>query len=66
VFFGANVTTAYSSNPSFAVASGLLTTGASFTNPKLAGLAPTTYIGAFGTTDWTDGWAEFLPNAKVY
>lgn len=66
VFFGSNVTTAYSGNPSFAVASGLLTSGASFTNSKLTGLTPTTYIGAFGTTDWTDGWAEFLPNAKVY
>ena len=66
VFFGSNVTTAYNANPSFAVASGLLTTGASFTNPKLAGLDTTTYVGAFGATDWTDGWAEFLPNAKVY
>ena len=67
VFFGSNVTTAYAANPNFEVAAtGLLTTGASFTNAKLAGLDTTTYIGAFGATDWTDGWAEFLPNAKVY
>jgi hypothetical protein len=61
------VTTAYAANPNFEVAAtGLLTTGASFTNAKWAGLDSTTYIGAFGSTDWTDGWAEFLPNAKVY
>ncbi|MFY8187032.1 MAG: hypothetical protein ACOVLC_03650 [Flavobacterium sp.] len=66
VFFGANVTTGYSANPTFEVASGLLTSGASFTNDKLTGLTPTTYIGAFGATDWTDGWAEFLPNNKAY
>ncbi len=25
-----------------------------------------TYRGAFGTTDWTDGWTEFRPQTKVY
>jgi hypothetical protein len=25
-----------------------------------------TFRGAFGTTDWTDGWAEFQPINKVY
>jgi hypothetical protein len=66
VFFGSNVTTAYPSNPSFAVSSGLLTSGASFANPKLSGLDTTTYVGAFGANDWTDGWAEFVPNNKAY
>lgn len=68
IAFGANVTTGYSANPSFAVTSGALTSGASFTHPKLTNsfFTTTTYRGAFGATDWTDGWAEFLPNAKVY
>ncbi|RAR50377.1 hypothetical protein [Flavobacterium lacus] len=66
VFFGANVTSGYSSNPSFAVTSGLLTSGASFTNSKLEGLDTTTYVGAFGANDWTDGWASFLPNSNPY
>ena len=26
----------------------------------------TTYRGAFGATDWTDGWAEFNPITKAY
>lgn len=66
IFFGTNVSTAYSSNPTFTVTSGSLTSGASFTNAKLAGLTPTTYVGGFGTTDWTDGWAEFNPISKTY
>jgi hypothetical protein len=66
VFFGANVVSGYSANPTFAVTSGLLTTGASFTNTKLSGLDVTTFRGAFGSTDWTDGWASFLPNNNAY
>lgn len=65
-FFGTNVITGYSSNPSFAVTSGSAATGADFTNSRLQGLTPTTYRGAFGATDWTDGWAEFNPVTKVY
>jgi hypothetical protein len=67
VFFGANVLEAYNSNPSFAVTSGQLTTGAAFTNPKLSTwFSPTTYRGAFGSTDWTDGWANFSPVSATY
>lgn len=66
VFFGANVVSGYTANPSFAVTSGLLTTGASFANSKLSGLDVTTYRGAFGANDWTDGWASFLPNSNTY
>ncbi len=66
IFFGTNVATGYSSNPTFTVTSGSLTSGASFTNPKLDGLEITTYVGAFGATDWTDGWAEFNPISKAY
>jgi hypothetical protein len=42
---------------------------ADFTNSRLtdAFFTPTTYIGAFdGTNDWTEGWAEFNPQSKVY
>ena len=40
--------------------------GAAFTNTKLAGLTPTTFRGAFGTTNWTNCWAEFSPQDEVY
>ena len=67
-FYGANTTNFYPLNPNFEVTSGLLTSGAEFTNAKLtnAYLTPTSYRGAFGTTDWTNGWAEFVPNLKQY
>lgn len=62
--FGANVPSAYPSNPNFGVASGTLASGASFAG--LTGLQTVTYRGAFGTSDWTDGWASFVPNANTY
>ncbi|HBB91810.1 MAG: hypothetical protein A2X22_14255 [Bacteroidetes bacterium GWF2_49_14] len=31
-----------------------------------AGLESTSYVGAFGTTDWTTGWANFTPQTSVY
>jgi hypothetical protein len=44
-----------------------LTSGASFTNSKLSSwFTATTYRGAFGATDWTEGWAEFKPITKEY
>jgi hypothetical protein len=41
----------------------ILLSGASFADAKLndAFFTPTTYRGAFGTTDWTSCWAEFNP-----
>ncbi|MCL6461427.1 MAG: hypothetical protein I4O51_06100 [Flavobacterium micromati] len=66
IFFGVKSNTGYEANPTFAVTSGLLASGASFTNAKLSGLTITPYVGAFGATDWTDGWAEFNPIAKAY
>lgn len=66
IFFGTNAATGYTTNPTFSITTGTLTTGASFTNAKLAGLSTTTYVGAFGATDWTDGWANFNPISKVY
>lgn len=63
----------YPSNPNFALAAGVagnnnLNSGANFADGKLAGgfFTTTTYKGAFGTSDWTDGWAEFQPLNKAY
>jgi hypothetical protein len=36
-------------------------TGSNFTNPNLAGFEVTTFVGAFGSTNWTAGWANFNP-----
>lgn len=38
--------------------------GASFFG--LSGYTTTTYVGAFGTTNWTSGWASFTPQTNVY
>jgi hypothetical protein len=38
--------------------------GASFFG--LSGFTTTTYIGAFGTTNWTSGWASFTPQTNPY
>jgi hypothetical protein len=64
----------YPTNPNFALAAGVagpnnLNTGANFGDAKLSGnpfFEVTTYKGAFGTTDWTDGWAEFQPLNKAF
>jgi hypothetical protein len=74
LFFAGFSIPTYPSNPNFAVTSGTLTTAgvASFTTEtKLANgnnftWTAVTYRGAFGTTDWTDGWAEFQPISKAY
>lgn len=69
IFFGTNTSTGYASNPDFRItSSGTLASGAAFTNAKLADafFTPTAYRGAFGSTDWTDGWAEFNPVTKTY
>ncbi len=31
-----------------------------------SGLESTNYVGAFGSTDWTTGWANFTPQTSVY
>ena len=66
VAFGSNVVNAYSAAPPLAVTSGSLSTGASFTDAILTSLQAVTFRGAFGATDWTSGWAEFLPNERAY
>lgn len=45
-------------------AGSVLLSGADFTG--LTGFENVDFRGAFGTTDWTLGWAEFNPNAKDY
>jgi len=72
IFFGSRVSDQYPSNPSLAVSAGTITTGALFTNGKFNEVNRANFfnksvgfIGGFGATDWTDGWAEFNPvNAK--
>ncbi|MBC7850747.1 MAG: hypothetical protein H7Y31_13485, partial [Chitinophagaceae bacterium] len=64
----------YPSNPNFGLVAGVagannLNTGANFGDAKLSGIPffeVTTYKGAFGTTDWTDGWTEFQPLNKAF
>jgi hypothetical protein len=66
IFFGNNVNTSYTSSPTFTVTSGALTSGASFTHPKLSSLENVNYRGAFSSTDWTAGWTEWNPINKQY
>ncbi|HLP49286.1 MAG TPA: PKD domain-containing protein [Chitinophagales bacterium] len=41
-------------------------TGASFTNPKLAGLTTGNFRGAIGTDNWATCWAEYSPQNEDY
>jgi hypothetical protein len=68
IFYGSNPRIFYAFNPNFEVTSGLLTSGASFVSPKLQNpfFQNVAFRGAFGTTDWTNGWAEFVPDLKSY
>jgi len=72
LFWGAQTSSTYPSNPNFTLVAGVagdnnLNGGSDFTDAKLtSGFTVTTYRGAFGATDWTDGWAEFQPLNKVY
>ena len=69
LFWGGQNSSTYPSNPNFAVTTGTLTNTGNFSDAKLSGntfFEATTYQGAFGTTDWTDGWAEFQPLSKAF
>lgn len=60
-------TPTYPSNPNFSVASGSLGSGAAFTSAKLSTFFQNVaFIGAFGSSDWTDSWTEFDPKNKTY
>ncbi|HRD80822.1 MAG: hypothetical protein IAE84_03990 [Saprospiraceae bacterium] len=72
VFFGARLADAYTA-PDFRVTTGTLATGAAFSNAKFNEANRSaffnknvTFRGAFGSTDWTTGWAEFKPVSKAY
>ena len=70
--YGSRIDDQYPTNPNFAVTSGTLTSGANFSYAKFSEANRTgffqtvAYRGAFGSTDWTDGWAEFNPVNKTY
>ena len=73
LFFGSRLPDAYPAAPDFRVSSGTLATGASFANAKFSEAVRTTFFdknvtfrGAFGSTNWAAGWAEFAPVTKVY
>lgn len=72
-YWGSRTSSTYPSNPSFVLGAGVagvnnLNGTANYTNAKLGSFfdKTLTYRGAFGGTDWTDGWAEFQPLNKVY
>jgi hypothetical protein len=57
----------YPSNPNFVLAAGgTLAAGAQFTGLPPFFESSVQFRGAFGSTDWTDGWAEFQPDSKAY
>lgn len=73
LYWGLQNSANYPSNPSFILVPGAagvnnLNTGANFGDAKLTGgfFETTEYKGAFGSTDWTDGWAEFQPVNKAF
>lgn len=43
-----------------------LLSGADFSNSNLQGLQNVSYKGAFGSTDWTQGWCNFDPQNTAY
>ncbi|CAN5186331.1 hypothetical protein BH09BAC3_BH09BAC3_01530 [soil metagenome] len=71
-FFGSNNPASYPSNPNFALGGtgslGSQTPSLLFADAKLQSFfdKSLTYKGAFGATDWTDGWSEFQPVSKAY
>jgi hypothetical protein len=75
-FYAGSSSASYAANPDFtlnttdATVSGKrLDQGAVFSDARLSGsfFTNTTYRGAFnGTTDWTDGWSNFVPITAQY
>ncbi|MEG2070816.1 MAG: hypothetical protein RR034_05530 [Bacteroidales bacterium] len=55
------------SKPNFALSSSsLLLNGADFSDAHLNGFEPVSFVGAFGTADWTQGWCNFDPQHTDY
>ncbi len=68
-FWGGQNSSNYPSDPNFTITTGALSSDANFSDAKLTGntfFEATTYRGAFGATDWTDGWTEFQPLNKAF
>jgi hypothetical protein len=69
MFWGGQTSSTFAANPDFTVSSGILSSGANFSDALVSGnsfFEAVSYRGAFGSTDWTDGWAEFQPLSKLY
>jgi hypothetical protein len=66
LFYGK--TSPYPANPDFGTlgVTGTSATGGDFSHAKLSTFTSTTYRGAFGGNDWTDGWSNFDPQNTVY
>lgn len=67
-FFGSRLNNQYPAHPNFSVNSGIISTGADFSNPVFneanrsnAFDKTIQFIGAFGTEDWTQSWSNFDP-----
>ncbi len=69
IFFASGkLASEYTGAANFAVTSGLLASGAAF-NAGVLGNAyfdKVSFRGAFGSTNWTNGWTEFNPKNKTY
>jgi hypothetical protein len=75
VFYAGSSSTSYAANPDFTlnttdatVTGKRLDQGGLFTDAKLTNSfwTSTAYRGAFSTTDWTDGWTNFVPVNAQY
>ncbi len=70
LFFAKKVNTQYPAHPNFAVTSGTVSSGAKFTYSKVATSSyidkSVSFRGAFGSTDWTQGWTNFDPINVAY
>lgn len=72
-FFGSKLNTQYPAHPNFAVNGGTISSGADFTHPIFNEASRTnafdktiSFMGAFGTQDWTQGWSNFDPINTEY
>jgi hypothetical protein len=67
-FFSKYTKEAYPRTVNFAVTSGILSSGAVFTNAKVAGtfFDKVNHVGAFGSTNWTENWTNFQPVLQAY
>jgi hypothetical protein len=72
-FWAGSTPVTYPADPNFAVTSGSLTglpVGELFPAASKVDVSffdkTATYKGAFGATDWTDGWAKFQPTSEIY